>query len=258
MNMKLFQSSSWVGPINFSASSFDEAVETVLDSVQNHKFVGHIHFANAYTIAIADRNLEYLKLFQGDAVNFPDGKPISWVSWIRRDKFKLTQIRGPEFFELCLDKGRSAGVKHFFLGGTDETLQTLTSVVMRKFPGIQIAGTHSPPFRTQSIQELEEQDLKISKTQPDIVWVGLGTPKQDYECKRLTCAIGVTTIAVGAAFSFTAGTILTCPRWVSRLGLEWLFRLTTEPKRLWKRYIFGNPQFIRTVIKPHTVIDEIS
>lgn len=256
--MKLFQNSSWVGPINFSVASIDEAVETVLESVQNHKFVGHIHFANAYTIAIADRNLEYLKVFQGDAVNFPDGKPISWASWIRRDKFKLTQIRGPEFFELCLDQGRSSGVKHFFLGGTDETLQTLTSVVKSKYPGIEIVGTYSPPFRTQSIEEIENQDSIITRSKPDIIWVGLGTPKQDYECRRLTSSIGVTTIAVGAAFSFTAGTVLTCPKWISDLGLEWLFRLSTEPKRLWKRYVFGNPQFIRSVIKPHSAIEDIS
>lgn len=250
MTNSSFRFYNWVGPIRFASSTLFNAIEIVTDSIQNKIVLGHIHFVNAYTISLADRDLSYLEVFQSGSINFPDGKPISWISKLRADKHVLRQIKGPEFFELCLDRGRSKKIKHFFLGSTEETLLQLKNQIENKYPGVEIVGTYSPPFRGLTALELNEQDNFILKANPDVIWVGLGTPKQDYEAKRLTHKHKVTAIAIGAAFDFSAGTVPKCPSLISSLGLEWLFRLFTEPKRLWKRYLIGNPRFIRSVINP--------
>jgi len=93
------------------------------------------------------------------------------------------------------------------------------------------------------------QDRRISATTPDIVWIGLGTPKQDWEARRLAASIGATTIAVGAAFDFAAGTVMEAPKWVRTIGFEWFFRLCSQPKRLWRRYLIGNSRFLVVALK---------
>jgi N-acetylglucosaminyldiphosphoundecaprenol N-acetyl-beta-D-mannosaminyltransferase len=117
------------------------------------------------------------------------------------------------------------------------------------YPGIEIVGTYSPPFRALSDEEFADQDRMITESGAEIVWVGLGTPKQDVECKRMAASIPVTAVAVGAAFDFTAGTLETAPAWMRKAGIEWLHRLSSEPKRLWKRYLFGNTRFLYSAIR---------
>ncbi|MDP9889822.1 exopolysaccharide biosynthesis WecB/TagA/CpsF family protein [Pseudarthrobacter enclensis] len=107
----------------------------------------------------------------------------------------------------------------------------------------------SPPFSAMSPREYESQDRRIEDTNPDIVWVGLGTPKQDFEAQRLATAGNFFAVAVGAAFDFSAGTKKEAPRWITALGFEWLFRLAAEPKRLWRRYLIGNFVFLYSVIR---------
>jgi N-acetylglucosaminyldiphosphoundecaprenol N-acetyl-beta-D-mannosaminyltransferase len=136
-------------------------------------------------------------------------------------------------------------VSHFFYGATDEVLAQLKQNLQIKFPGLQIAGMYSPPFRPLEPDEKDEVAAMINASGADIVWCGLGTPKQDYWVAefrpRLNCAA---ILAVGAAFNFHAGHVVQAPRWMMKSGLEWLFRLGAEPKRLWRRYIIGNPRFI--------------
>lgn len=120
-----------------------------------------------------------------------------------------------------------------------------------RFPGVEIVGTYSPPFRSLSEAELDAQDELILRSGADIVWVGLGTPKQDHEVRRLADSLHVTACAVGAAFDFTAGTKREAPKWMTRVGLEWTFRLISEPRRLWKRYLIGNFVFLAAIIRNH-------
>ena len=110
-------------------------------------------------------------------------------------------------------------------------------------------GAESPPFRELSATELKEQDERIRSSGATCVWVGLGTPKQDYEVSRLAAALPVTALAVGAAFDFLAGSVPQAPRWLQRSGLEWCYRLAREPKRLAKRYLWGNPRFLLSVAR---------
>ena len=113
---------------------------------------------------------------------------------------------------------------------------------------MRIVGVESPPFRVLSADELAQQDDRVLSSGADIVWVGLGTPKQDIESERLAAALPIVAVAVGAAFDFTAGTLQEAPAWMKSVGLEWFYRLIKEPRRLWKRYVFGNLRFLKAAL----------
>jgi N-acetylglucosaminyldiphosphoundecaprenol N-acetyl-beta-D-mannosaminyltransferase len=208
-----------------------------------------VHLINAYSVALAQKDASFRKALSGEAHNFPDGKPLSWVT--RFSSRRLTQVRGPQFFHDVMDNGRASGVRHFLLGGSEDLLVALRRNLETSYPGVLIAGTHSPPFRQLSEDEVASQDELIRSSDSDIVWVGLGTPKQDFEVERLASALPVVACAVGAAFDFTAGTKKEAPSWMTRVGVEWVFRLLSEPRRLWKRYLIGNVVFLVAVVRSH-------
>lgn len=208
----------------------------------------HVHLANAYTIALADRDNGYRRLIN-EGVAFADGKPITWFSRLARQKPRIQQVRGPQLFLDVLDLGRSVGVRHFLLGSTDELLEQLRARLADRFEGLEIVGSYSPPFRPLTAEEIAYQDSLVLRSNPDIIWVGLGTPKQDIEASRVALSTARPAVAVGAAFDFTAGAIPVAPVWMQRAGLEWLFRLASEPKRLWRRYLFGNVRFVWAVLR---------
>jgi N-acetylglucosaminyldiphosphoundecaprenol N-acetyl-beta-D-mannosaminyltransferase len=126
-------------------------------------------------------------------------------------------------------------------------LSALEAELCRRFPKAAIVGAVSPPFRALTEEETAEQTARIVDSKAQVVWVGLGTPKQDWESARLAVDIPAVFIAVGAAFDFVAGEKKQAPMWMQRNGLEWLFRLAVEPRRLWRRYLFGNARFLRAI-----------
>ncbi|MCX8496119.1 MAG: WecB/TagA/CpsF family glycosyltransferase [Akkermansiaceae bacterium] len=203
--------------------------------------------ANAYTIALADREDAYRRLIN-QGVAFADGRPVIWFSRLTRQTPEIQQVRGLDLFLDVLDVGRSSGVRHFLLGSTDEVLARLRASLAERFEGLEIAGSYSPPFRALTAEEIADQDELIRQSDADIVWVGLGTPKQDIEARRLTMSTARPAIAVGAAFDFASGALPIAPIWMQRSGLEWAFRLASEPRRLWRRYLFGNVRFVWAVV----------
>lgn len=207
------------------------------------------HLVNAYTLALAYQDKAYARLLRNAKANFPDGKPLTW--WRLEGGARLQQIRGPQLFDDVMSMGRATNVRHFLLGSSEETLALLTSNLRRRHPGVNIVGTYSPPYRKMTDAEIQLQDDQIVNSGAEIVWVGLGTPKQDWEVERLAEHLGVVAVAVGAAFDFSAGTKRPAPEWMSKLGLEWLFRLMSEPRRLWKRYLIGNTVFVWSIIRHH-------
>lgn len=241
--------SQMIGPLTLKVSTPQDAVRETLALAHSKARGHHIHLANAYTVALADQDPEYRSMLSGDAINYPDGKHLALLSRIRRDKPGLHQVRGPQFFLDTFDEGRHLGTRHYLLGSTDEVLNLLQTRLHANFPGIEIVGAESPPFRQLSLEEVEAQDGRISASGAEIVWVGLGTPKQDVECKRIASRLPVVAVAVGAAFDFAAGTLRTAPKWMQAAGLEWLHRLLSEPRRLWRRYLFGNARFIRVALR---------
>jgi N-acetylglucosaminyldiphosphoundecaprenol N-acetyl-beta-D-mannosaminyltransferase len=145
----------------------------------------------------------------------------------------------------CCEASVAKGYRHFFYGGAADVPERLSERLQRRFPGLQIAGQWSPPFRELTTFEEAEMVERINAAQPDIVWIGLSTPKQERWMARYVGRISAPVlIGVGAAFDMHAGLKKQAPRWVQRSGLEWLFRLMIEPRRLWRRYLLNNPRFM--------------
>lgn len=234
-----------IGPVKLLASSPADAAAELTGMARDGTATGtHVHLVNAYSIALADHDADYRHALAGGALNFPDGRPLAWVSALRGNDPKLRQVRGPTLFTDVLRLGEPAGLRHYLLGGTPEVLETLIAELPRRYPGIRIVGWESPPFRPLTPAERTCQDERIRCSGADIVWVGLGTPKQDHEAARLATAVSALPVAIGAAFDFAAGAKPEAPAWITGAGLEWLFRLATEPRRLWRRYLIGNVLFI--------------
>jgi N-acetylglucosaminyldiphosphoundecaprenol N-acetyl-beta-D-mannosaminyltransferase len=238
--------------VPFTATTPKRAVEITLDLVRSKTGTGtDIHLLNVYSVALASKDPDFRACISRATLNFPDGKPVAVVSPLFGNR--LRQVRGPAFFEDVISAGRSHNVRHFLLGSTPDTLKALEKSLLERHPGALIVGTLSPPFRELTKEEQDEQDTFIRDTKADIVWVGLGTPKQDYEAHRLAKA-GFTAAAVGAAFDFSAGLKPLAPKIMQTLGLEWLHRLLSEPKRLWRRYLWGNTTFlfllVRKLVRP--------
>jgi N-acetylglucosaminyldiphosphoundecaprenol N-acetyl-beta-D-mannosaminyltransferase len=209
-----------------------------------------VRFANAYTIALSASDPAYRSLLLGPGVNLPDGVPVGLLVGLKgRHGVRAGQVRGPSFFRRVLDEGRVTGLRHYLLGATPAGLQALSSTIGREFPGAILTGVWAPPFGSMDEALLQDAAGRIAAAAPDVVWVALGTPKQDFFCAELTRRSGVTTVGIGAAFDFVAGTVPEAPVLLRRLGLEWLYRLISEPRRLWRRYLFGNVRFLVEVVR---------
>jgi len=247
--MPTTEPTQWVGGVEFVSSTPHDASDHIVALATETTEEGtHVHLANAYTVALADQQSSYSAVLAAPALNFPDGKPISWISALRGQSPRLTQVRGPQLFLDVFDRGRKQGIRHFVLGSTDDVLDLLTSRLHMKFPGIDIVGVESPPFRALDSSELQAQDDRIRESGADIVWVGLGTPKQDREAQRIAKNLPVVAVAIGAAIDFAAGTTPEAPVWMTKTGLEWVYRFASEPRRLWKRYVFGNARFLKAAL----------
>ena len=236
--------------ISVERTSLDGAVTVFIQGVTSGAPAQAHRLVNSYTFAPADTDTAYRSLLAHSGVNLPDGKPLVLaLNRLDRSEQPFGQVRGPSFFVRCLDEGRTRGVRHYFLGGSPEPLESLKDAVGQRFPGAQIVEMISPPFRPLTDAERAHQDSRIRASDAQVVWVGLGTPKQDFEAQRICDSLGVTTAAVGAAFDFVAGMKLEAPDWMRRLSLEWVFRLMSEPRRLWRRYLFGNTRFLMLVLR---------
>lgn len=233
--------------VPITACTRDQAARLVLGLATQPGPSGvDIHLCNAYTLALTDRDPGYGDLLRAATVNFPDGKSVVWANRLAHRDLDLptNRVYGPDLFHDVLSLGREAGLGHYLLGSTPDVLDALESRLRALYPGVRLAGTHSPPFRKLTAAERSHQADRIRSSGTHIVWVGLGTPKQDHEVAALAAELPLVFVAVGAAFDFLAGTKRQAPLWMQRNGLEWTFRLATEPRRLWKRYLFGNARFL--------------
>ena len=174
----------------------------------------------------------------------PDGMPLVWISWLRGYRH-VERVYGPDLMLACCRASVSKGHRHYLYGGAPGVGERLASRLQERVPGLMIAGTWSPPFRDLTAIEEDAMIERIAAARPDIIWVGLSTPKQERWMARYVDRLGVPVlIGVGAAFDIHAGVTKQAPRWIQRSGFEWLFRLLTEPRRLWRRYLFNNPRFV--------------
>lgn len=237
-----------VGKVPFEVSTMEQAVNRVITAAKNSEPVA-VRLSNAYCVALAAKDPEYAALLSGQGINFPDGAPVVWFMRRAVRGAAAKRVRGPSLFRELLNPQTSDNAKHFFLGTNADTLTKLTTRLRRIHPEISISGTYSPPFSDLDDTYLRNCADAVLATDAQIVWVALGTPKQDFLADSLSGIVGRPCVGVGAAFDFAAGTVNEAPRWVQSAGLEWLYRLATEPRRLWRRYLIGNVQFIITALR---------
>ena len=173
----------------------------------------------------------------------PDGGPLSSVGR-KRGFSKMERTTGPDYLKEVLKISAEEGYRHYFYGSTEETLGKLRKVLEEEYPGVQIAGMYSPPFRVLSDEENCNIVQMINEADADFVWIGLGAPKQEKWMAEHQGEIKGFMAGVGAAFDYLAGNIERAPMWMQKANLEWLYRLLQEPKRLFKRYFYTNTKFI--------------
>lgn len=204
-------------------------------------------FTNVHTTVMASEDEEYRAIQNGGVLASPDGGPLASVGRKRGAK-AMSRTTGPNFMGEIFKVSVEKGYRHYFYGSTEETLALLRESLNRDYPGIQIAGMYSPPFR--SLTEEEDQAIveKINEANADFVWIGLGAPKQEKWMAAHQGKVRGLMVGVGAGFNFHAGNLKRAPQWMQKTNLEWLYRLMMEPRRLFKRYFVTNSKFIWNVV----------
>ncbi len=210
----------------------------------------YVCVSNVHTTVLSYNDESYLKIQNESALAIPDGKPLSLICKVRGYK-NAQRVAGPDLMPEILRLSEEKGYRHYFYGSTEETLRTLESNLKKRYPRLNIVGTYSPPFRNLSPEEDEGIVEKIKEMKPDFVWVGLGAPKQERWMYAHRGKIDAVMLGVGAAFDFHAGTTKRAPKWVQEFYLEWLYRLIQDPRRLFKRYVRSNIQFIWLILTGH-------
>lgn len=238
-----------VGKVPFTSTTIEDATRRVIELAREAVPVS-VRLSNAYCVALASQDEEYASLLSNGGINFPDGAPVVWtMRWrSRRSGTSAGRVRGPSLFRTATAATVQDGLTNFLFGTTEETLALLTTQLNSDVPGLKIAGTYAPPFGPIDELFYENACQTIQRSGADLVWVALGTPKQDFVSDELARRTGVPCVAVGAAFDFVAGTADEAPKWIQSSGFEWLYRLCKEPKRLWRRYLYGNVRFIYSAL----------
>ena len=234
--------------VNVSQVNPALAVEQICAWVaQKHRT--YVCVAPVATLVDARRDPLYAEAVNAAGMVTPDGMPVVWLArW--RGCQEIMRTYGPDLMlDLC-DQGQALSLRHFFYGGTEDTLQRLQQKRLEAYPKMIIAGTYAPPFKSGVWQEEKQVIDRINSCRADILWVGLGSPKQDFwmHLHRPLLEAPVV-VGAGAAFDFCSGVKPQAPRWMGACGLEWFFRLCCEPGRLWKRYLIGNSLFVVYLIK---------
>ncbi len=234
---------------DINVTSMEQTVAYIRENLSGLK--GHyVCISNVHTTVMAYRDSEYCRV-QNDAVmNLPDGKPLSIVQRLCGRK-KAERVPGPDLMPEIFALSEKEGYRHFFYGSTPETLDALKKELRKKFPGLNIVGMYSPPFRPLTEEEDGEIIKKINETEADFIWVGLGAPKQEQWMAAHDGKVCGLMIGVGAGFDFHAGTIKRAPKWVQELCMEWLYRITQDPRRLLPRYLDTNFSFVYLILKEH-------
>ncbi len=226
-----------------SAFSLEEAAAFVREA-RGRRQLGYICHATAYNLNLARRHTALRQAYAGAKFVAPDGMPLVWLGRYHGHSH-ITRVYGPDLLLAACEAGLASGLRHYFYGGAPGVATDLATRLKTRFPGLQVAGTFTPPYRSLTEEELANFRGEIARLRPDIIWIGLSSPKQEVfmaeTWRQLDAAL---LIGVGAAFDFHAGRVRQAPRWMQRSGLEWLHRLGTEPRRLWTRYLVHNPLFV--------------
>ncbi len=202
----------------------------------------------AHAIMECHDHPELMPIYNQSGLTTPDGMAVVWLLRWRGFK-RVERVYGPDLLLETCRAGLNRGYRHYFYGGAPGVAEELAERLGAQYPGLNVVGIESPPFRALTGEETEQMRERLQRAKPDIVWVGIGSPRQERWMASEVAALGVPVlIGVGAAFDFLSGRKAQAPRWVQTSGLEWLFRLLSEPGRLWKRYVLGYPRFVVLIL----------
>lgn len=225
-----------------SVVDMDAAVATIAHWVREKK-TRYVCAPDVYNVVRAQDDPRHLQALRSADLVVPDGTPLTWVMRLRGETIK-ERVCGPDLMLAVCQRSAGEGWRHYFYGGAEGVAAELAQTLTTRFPGLQVAGIDCPPFRPLSEAEIDASIDRINAAKPDVVWVGLGCPKQELwmadNSARIDAAV---LLGVGAAFDFHTGRIRRAPVWMRTHGLEWLYRLASEPARLWRRYLVSAPRF---------------
>ena len=222
--------------VGISAVNMQQAVSLLDGLVQAADRKAYVCVAAAHSVLACRQDAELRRIFNRSLLTTPDGMPLVWISRLSGHRH-VDRVYGPDLMLALCERSLRFGHRHFLYGGAPGVPEELAARLQARFPGLQIAGTFSPPYRP--LDGAEERAIlgQIEATHAHIVWVGLGTGKQErWMAEHLGIVAAPLMIGVGAAFDFLSGAKRQAPRWMQRAGLEWLFRLFSDPQRLWRRY----------------------
>lgn len=232
---------------NINVTSMEETIEYIHENIESLRG-NYICVSNVHTTVMAYRSKEYRKIQNAGAMALPDGKPLSIVSRFRGYK-DAKRVPGPDVMLRIFKESEHKGYRHYFYGSTKKTLYALRNNLQKEYPWLNIVGMYSPPFREMTPEEDEEAVKRINQAKPDFIWIALGAPKQEKWMYDHRFKVTGIMLGVGAAFDFSAGTVMRAPKWMQECCLEWLYRITQDPKRLLPRYIDTNFTFIWLALK---------
>lgn len=236
---------SRVDVLGVGVSAID--MRMTLDVVDQWIARGEHHYVcvtGVHGIMESQRDAHLREVHNRSGLTTPDGMPLVWAGRAAGAP-RMDRVYGPDLMLALCEMANARGFSSYFYGGRPGVADRLAQRLQGLYPGLRIAGTYAPPFRELSADEDEHVVNLINRAQPDVVWVGLGTPKQElWMAAHIHKLDANALIGVGAAFDIHAGLSPQAPHWMQRSGLEWAFRLGHEPRRLWRRYLYGNPRFL--------------
>ena len=229
--------------VGISVLNLKTTLAAIADAVQGRR-KGYLCVTGVHGVMEAQEDAAFKTILNNACLCTPDGMPMVWAGKLAGHR-EMSRVYGPDLFlEVCAWSEES-GCTHFFYGGADGVADLLAQKLRAKFPKLAVVGTFTPPFRPLTTEEVAKLQDQVAAAKPDILWVGLSTPKQEKFMAEFLPKLDVTLMAgVGAAFDFLSGRVRQAPRWMQRSGLEWFYRLCSEPRRLAKRYFRNNPLFV--------------
>ena len=238
--------------IGISDVNMGTALSEVEAAADTPGLLGYVTVTGVHGVIESQTDPELQRIHNTSFLSIPDGIPMVWMGWMRGHR-SMEQVCGPEFMPALLERGLASRRRHFLWGGGDGVVEKLSSALKQRHPELEIVGTCTPPFRPLTEDEELQLVEQIITLKPHFFWVGLSTPKQErfmsgfiarHGDRIRSATQGLLFFGVGAAFDFQAGLVKEAPRWIRGSGLEWLFRMAMDPKRLWRRYLRNNPRFL--------------
>lgn len=229
--------------VKVSAIDLEQAVE-MADRWVTSGNLGYICVTGVHGVMEAQSDPEFRRILNHAVINTPDGMPMSWVGRLRGFR-RMNRVYGPDFMAAMCRLSVEKGYRNFLYGGNPGVAELLSETLQKRFPGLQVVGTYTPPFRPLNAEEEAEVFAQVRQSRPHILWVGLSTPKQEKFIAQYLEQLEVPlSVGVGAAFDYHTGRLRECPGWLKRAGMQWLHRLMQDPRRLWRRYLRNNPAFL--------------